>query len=210
LTKIHILMAETLRVTVFWDMTGPLSNLSSPCICATPCYNQLILVDLREKQSFCEPLKPATEYGDLLMSLCYVPSDRLTVTILKAWDLRSMDINLKSDPYVKLCLKSPDRRVEKRKTKTVKCTLNPIFNEAFNFNVTNTNMEESSLEIVVMDFDNIGRDELIGRLLLAGRDGSGEPETKHWLEMLANPTITVVQWHRLRAEARSKGRKGTH
>ncbi|XP_023715292.2 synaptotagmin-7-like, partial [Cryptotermes secundus] len=26
-------------------------------------------VDLREKQSFCEPLKPATEYGDLLMSL---------------------------------------------------------------------------------------------------------------------------------------------
>jgi hypothetical protein len=53
-------------------------------------------VDLREKQSFCEPLKPATEYGDLLMSLCYVPSDRLTVTILKAWDLRSMDINLKS------------------------------------------------------------------------------------------------------------------
>jgi hypothetical protein len=29
-------------------------------------------------------------------------------------------------------------------------------------------MEESSLEIVVMDFDNIGRDELIGRILLAG------------------------------------------
>lgn len=73
-----------------------------------------------------------------------------------------------SDPYVKLCLKSPDRRVEKRKTKTVKCTLNPIFNEAFNFNVANANMEESSLEIVVMDFDNIGRDELIGRILLAG------------------------------------------
>jgi synaptotagmin-1 len=73
-----------------------------------------------------------------------------------------------SDPYVKLCLKSPDRRVEKRKTKTVKCTLNPIFNEAFNFNVANTNMETSSLEIVVMDFDNIGRDELIGRILLAG------------------------------------------
>jgi hypothetical protein len=73
-----------------------------------------------------------------------------------------------SDPYVKLCLKSPDRRVEKRRTKTVKCTLNPIFNEAFNFNIANTNIEASSLEIVVMDFDNIGRDELIGRILLAG------------------------------------------
>jgi hypothetical protein len=53
-------------------------------------------VDLHEKQSFCEPLKLATEYGDLLMSLCYVPNVRLTVMVLKAWDLRSMDINLKS------------------------------------------------------------------------------------------------------------------
>jgi hypothetical protein len=56
----------------------------------------LLQVDMLEKQSFCEPLKPASEYGDLLMSLCYVPSDKLTVTVLKAWDLRSMDINLKS------------------------------------------------------------------------------------------------------------------
>lgn len=73
-----------------------------------------------------------------------------------------------TDPYVKLCLRSPDKRVEKRKTKTVKCSLSPIFNEAFSFNVANTNIEESSLEIVVMDFDNIGRDELIGRIMLAG------------------------------------------
>jgi len=34
--------------------------------------------------------------------------------------------------------------------------------------VANINIEESSLEIVVMDFDNIGRDELIGRIMLAG------------------------------------------
>lgn len=73
-----------------------------------------------------------------------------------------------TDPYVKLCLRSPDKRAEKRKTKTVKCTLSPIFNEAFSFNVANANIEESSLEIVVMDFDNIGRDELIGRIMLAG------------------------------------------
>jgi Ca2+-dependent lipid-binding protein len=58
--------------------------------------------------------------------------------------------------------------VEKRKTKIVKCTLNPIFNEAFNFSIVNTNMKDSTLEIVVMDFDNIGRDELIGCIVLAG------------------------------------------
>lgn len=69
---------------------------------------------------------------------------------------------------MKLCLRSPDKRAEKRKTKIVKCTLSPIFNEAFSFNVANINIEESSLEIVVMDFDNIGRDELIGCITLAG------------------------------------------
>ncbi|KAJ9574656.1 hypothetical protein L9F63_008188, partial [Diploptera punctata] len=167
-------------------------------------------MDLTEKQSFCEPLRPATEYGDLLMSLCHTPPDSITVTILKAWDLRSMDINLKSDPYVKLCLRCSDRRVDKRKTKIVKCTLNPVFNEAFHFNVTNTNVEESSLEVVVMDFDNIGRDELIGRIVLSVKNATGDSETKHWQEMLSSPTTTLVQWHRLKPESRSKGRKVPH
>ncbi|PSN45208.1 hypothetical protein C0J52_07143 [Blattella germanica] len=166
-------------------------------------------MDLTEKQSFSEPLRPASEYGDLLMSLRHAPNDSLTVTILKAWDLRSMDINLKSDPYVKLCLRCADRRVEKRKTKIVKCTLNPVFNEAFHFNVANTNLEESSLEIVVMDFDNIGRNELIGRILLSVKNATGDSETKHWQEMISSPTTTLVHWHRLKPEPRSKGKKAT-
>jgi hypothetical protein len=47
-------------------------------------------------------------------------------------------------------------------------------------------------------------------LNVSGREGSGESETKHWLEMLANPSVTLVQWHRLKAEARSQGRKTVH
>jgi len=50
----------------------------------------------------------------------------------------------------------------------------------------------------------------VNLLNVSGRDGSGESETKHWLEMLANPNITVVQWHRLKAETRSQGRKEVH
>jgi hypothetical protein len=76
---------------MIWLLPRTRINLHSVSYGAT-----VLQVDMLEKQSFCEPLKPASEYGDLLMSLCYVPSDKLTVTILKAWDLRSMDINLKS------------------------------------------------------------------------------------------------------------------
>lgn len=73
-----------------------------------------------------------------------------------------------TDPYVKVWLQFGDKRIEKRKTPIFKCTLNPIFNESFSFNVPWEKIRECSLDIMVMDFDNIGRNELIGRILLAG------------------------------------------
>lgn len=72
------------------------------------------------------------------------------------------------DPYVKVWLQFGDKRVEKRKTAIYKCTLNPVFNDSFSFNVPWEKIRECSLDIMVMDFDNIGRNELIGRILLAG------------------------------------------
>lgn len=73
-----------------------------------------------------------------------------------------------SDPYVKVWLQFGDKRIEKKKTPVFKCTLNPVFNESFTFNVPWEKIRECSLDVMVMDFDNIGRNELIGRILLAG------------------------------------------
>lgn len=74
-----------------------------------------------------------------------------------------------SDPYVKVWLQFGEKKIEKRKTPIFKCTLNPVFNESFSFNVPWEKIRECSLDIMVMDFDNIGRNELIGRILLAGK-----------------------------------------
>ncbi|KAG8226140.1 hypothetical protein J437_LFUL005801 [Ladona fulva] len=79
-----------------------------------------------------------------------------------------------ADPYVKVWLQFGEKRIEKRKTPIFKCTLNPIFNETFSFNVPWEKIRECSLDVMVMDFDNIGRNELIGRILLAGEDSSLE------------------------------------
>lgn len=73
-----------------------------------------------------------------------------------------------ADPYVKVWLQFGEKRIEKRKTPVYKCTLNPVFNETFTFNVPWEKIRECSLDVLVMDFDNIGRNELIGRILLAG------------------------------------------
>lgn len=69
---------------------------------------------------------------------------------------------------MKVWLQFGDKRIEKRKTPIFKCTLNPHFNDSFSFNVPWEKIRECSLDVMVMDFDNIGRNELIGRILLAG------------------------------------------
>ncbi|EDV38222.2 uncharacterized protein Dana_GF20608, isoform B [Drosophila ananassae] len=163
----------------------------------------LCQVDFAGKQSFWKALKPPAKdkCGELLSSLCYHPSNSiLTLTLIKARNLKAKDINGKSDPYVKVWLQFGDKKVEKRKTPIFTCTLNPVFNESFSFNVPWEKIRECSLDVMVMDFDNIGRNELIGRILLAGKNGSGASETKHWQDMISKPRQTVVQWHRLKPE----------
>ncbi|XP_055714593.1 synaptotagmin-7 isoform X2 [Phlebotomus papatasi] len=163
----------------------------------------LCQVDFTGKPAFWKALKPPAKdkCGELLASLCYQPSNSiLTLSLIKARNLKAKDINGKSDPYVKVWLQFGEKRVDKRKTPIFKCTLNPIFNEAFSFSVPWEKIRECSLDIMVMDFDNIGRNELIGRILLAGKNGSGASETKHWQDMISKPRQTIVQWHRLKPE----------
>lgn len=59
---------------------------------------------------------------------------QLTVGILQAADLLSMDSGGTSDPYVKVFV-LPDKK-KKYDTKVHKKTLNPTFNETFTFKVS--------------------------------------------------------------------------
>ena len=59
-----------------------------------------------------------------------------------------------------------DKRVEKKKTPVYKCNLNPIFNATFEFDVPWEQIRDCALDVTVMDFDTVGRNELIGKLIL--------------------------------------------
>lgn len=89
-----------------------------------------------------------------------------------------------------------EKRLEKYKTPVFKCTLNPVFNEVFTFVVSWEHIRETSLAITVMDWDNVGRNEPIGGIVLGSR--SGPTEAKHWGEMLTKPRTPVTQWHKLK------------
>uniref|UniRef100_A0A8D3C236 Synaptotagmin-7 n=1 Tax=Scophthalmus maximus TaxID=52904 RepID=A0A8D3C236_SCOMX len=159
-------------------------------------------VELGQIKTFWKELKPCSDgsgrRGDLLVSLCYNPTaNTITVNIIKARNLKAMDIGGTSDPYVKVWLMHKDKRVEKKKTVTMKRCLNPIFNESFPFDVPAHVLRETTIIITVMDKDRLSRNDVIGKIYLSWK--SGPAEVKHWKDMLARPRTNVAQWHALKA-----------
>lgn len=68
---------------------------------------------------------------------------------------------------MKVWLHVGDKKVEKRKSIVFKCNLNPIFDEKFEYQLPVEQLREAALEVMVMDFDNIGRNELIGKITIS-------------------------------------------
>ncbi|XP_071942820.1 synaptotagmin-6-like isoform X2 [Antedon mediterranea] len=136
------------------------------------------------------------DLGEIMFSLCFLPTaHRLTLNVLKARNLRAMDITGASDPYVKVSLISQGKRLKKRKTTVKKNTLNPVYNEAMVFDVTPECMDEIILVVAVVDHDWVGHSELIG-VCEVGANSPGQG-SEHWQEMLQAPRKQVAQWHQL-------------
>uniref|UniRef100_A0A4W3IIE3 Synaptotagmin-7 n=1 Tax=Callorhinchus milii TaxID=7868 RepID=A0A4W3IIE3_CALMI len=159
-------------------------------------------VDLTQTQTFWKDLKPCSDgsgsRGELLLSLCYNPTaNTITVNIIKARNLKAMDLGGTSDPYVKVWLMHKDKKVEKKKTVVMKRCLNPIFNESFIFEIPTEKLRETTIIITVMDKDKLSRNDVIGKIYLSWKSGPGE--VKHWKDMIGRPRQAVAQWHQLKA-----------
>ncbi|XP_061125340.1 synaptotagmin-10 [Syngnathus typhle] len=162
--------------------------------------NLFELSDLSREAVLWKDIHAATtetvDLGEIMYSLCYLPTaGRMTLTVIKCRNLKAMDITGSSDPYVKVHLICEGRRLKKRKTTTKKSTLNPIYNEAIVFDIPPENVEQVSLSIMVMDYDRVGHNEVIG-VCRAGPDAQGLGRD-HWNEMLAYPRKPITHWHAL-------------
>nr|XP_006814384.1 PREDICTED: synaptotagmin-6-like [Saccoglossus kowalevskii] len=157
-------------------------------------------IDVSREVDVSSDLQPCTvrqaELGDLLFSLSYLPTaERLTVVIMKARNLKAMDINGSSDPYVKVSLLQDGKRLKKKKTAVRKNNRNPVWNEALVFNVPTESLKHTSLEVTVVDYDLLGHSELIGRCGVgSGFDGTGH---EHWHDMLHAQRKPTAMWHTL-------------
>ncbi|XP_063076478.1 double C2-like domains, delta [Engraulis encrasicolus] len=110
-----------------------------------------------------------TYLGVLDFSLLFDQENNcLHCTINKAKGLKAMDSNGLADPYVKLHLLPGASKANKLRTKTLKNTLNPVWNETLVYHgITAADMTTKTLRLCVCDMDRLGRNEFIGEVRVA-------------------------------------------
>ncbi|XP_008550989.1 synaptotagmin-1 [Microplitis demolitor] len=101
--------------------------------------------------------------GELQLSLSYDSTTSvLTVKLLEAHDLRARELSGNADPYAKIRL-LPDRS-NTWQTKVHRCTLNPVFDEEFTFEVSS--LTGTTLEVLLYDFDPASKHRALGYVRL--------------------------------------------
>ncbi|KAM9526309.1 rabphilin-3A isoform 2-T4 [Guaruba guarouba] len=105
-----------------------------------------------------------TTLGALEFSLLYdQDNSSLHCTLIKAKGLKPMDSNGLADPYVKLHLLPGASKSNKLRTKTLRNTRNPVWNETLVYHgITDEDMQRKTLRISVCDEDKFGHNEFIG------------------------------------------------
>ncbi|XP_033979241.1 rabphilin-3A [Trematomus bernacchii] len=111
----------------------------------------------------------STTLGSLEFSLLYEQETHaLHCCVIKAKGLKSMDSNGFADPYVKLHLLPGASKSNKLRTKTLKTTLNPVWNETLVYHgITDDEMARKTLRLSVSDEDKFGHNEFIGETRIA-------------------------------------------
>ena len=106
--------------------------------------------------------------GKVKLTLKYnQDKERLDFTVHQAAGLPGGDLPDPPDPYVKVYLLPERKSKSKRKTDVIKDTVNPVFDEQFDYDLDLKDLGEAALEVSVVDKKGIfARRALMGRAIV--------------------------------------------
>ncbi|XP_033744420.1 BAI1-associated protein 3-like isoform X1 [Pecten maximus] len=138
------------------------------------------------------------EYGILNVRMCYrQDSQSLLVEVLNAKDVIPLDANGLSDPFVllQLCPEHVFPNVTIQKTNIVKKTLNPIFEETFEFDITPEQCRHAGgvLVMTVMDHDYVFQNDFAGEVYVSLSDLPGVEEEISGFDALSITSFPMMQ-----------------
>lgn len=107
----------------------------------------------------------STKLGKIKYSISYdFSKTTLSIGIIEAANLPGLDLCGLSDPYVKVYFEQDKRYCEK--TRVHKNTLNPNFNEKFEFNIPYSELTSKTLVLALFDFDKFSKHDQIGQVVI--------------------------------------------
>ncbi|KAF9683158.1 hypothetical protein SADUNF_Sadunf05G0183400 [Salix dunnii] len=124
------------------------------------------------------------------------PVGILTVKVLRAMNLKKKDILGSSDPYVKL--KLTEVKIPSKKTTVKNKNLNPEWNEEFNITVKDP--ESQALEILVYDWEQVGKHDKMGMNVIPLKDLTPDEHKVMTLDLLKNMDPNDVQNEKSRGQ----------
>jgi len=106
--------------------------------------------------------------GKIKLSLSYnLSKEELIVTVHEAKGLPGGDLPDPPDPYVKLYMLPERSKKSKKKSDVKKDTVNPIYDETFEYEMTSDELPRQQLEVSVVDRKGIfARGALMGRVVV--------------------------------------------
>ncbi|XP_065661193.1 synaptotagmin-16 isoform X4 [Hydra vulgaris] len=133
---------------------------------------------------------------ELLISLCYTSlTGRLTVEVLKATNLKVIQLQRAPDSYVKIeVLSARGKKVARSKTTTRRNMIDPEFNESFIFQMSESDLREVTIVFSLIYVSKTRKKSTVGWCVL-GKEASGISEIEHWEEMIEKKEEKITSHH---------------